>query len=66
MADPITVDGAAFARPPTAERAAESAKPSTILVTYPVTETDEQMKARIKAGKPAATYSFTVEGKYRG
>ncbi len=66
MADPITVDGAAMARPPTAERAAESAKPSTIIVTYPVTETDEQMKARIKAGKPAATYSFTVEGKYRG
>jgi hypothetical protein len=66
MADPITVDGAAVAQPPTAERAAESAKPSTILITYDVTESDDERKARIKAGKPAATYSFTVEGYRNG
>ena len=33
----------------------------SIIVTYPVTETDEQRKQRIKLGLPLKTYSFTVE-----
>jgi hypothetical protein len=65
MAD-ATVAAGASAQPLDAERAAESAKPSPILVTYPVTETDDERKARIKSGKPAVTYSFTVTGRYRG
>lgn len=66
MADAITDAGAAVARPLNAERAAESANPSSIIVTYSVTETDDEMKARIKTGKPAPTYSFTVTGRYHG
>lgn len=65
MADAIAKPGLR-PDPQDAERAAESANPSTILVTYPVTETESEMKARIKAGKPVQTFSFTVEGKYRG
>lgn len=65
MADAIA-EPARKGDPRTAERAAESANPSTILVTYPITETESEMKARIKAGKPVQTFSFTVEGKYRG
>lgn len=50
----------------TAERAAESADPSKILVTYDVTESADERKARVKAGKPAATYSFSISGGRRG
>lgn len=66
MADAITDAGAAVAQPLNAERAAESANPSSIIVTYSVTETEDEMKARIKSGKAAPTYSFTVTGRYRG
>ena len=66
MADATVVQGQKLPNPSTAERAAESANPSTILITYDVTESDEQRKARIKAGKPAATFSFTVEGYRNG
>jgi|GEM_PF-6424627 len=31
-----------------------------ILVTYDITETDDERKARVKRGEPAATYSFMV------
>ena len=65
MADPIT-ESARKGNPSTAERAAESADPSLILITYDCKESDEQRKARIKAGKPAATFSFTVEGYRNG
>ena len=65
MADAIA-EPARKGDPRTAERAAESANPSPILITYDVTESDDERKARIKAGKPAATYSFTVEGYRNG
>ena len=69
MADAITESGRRAPNPSTAERAAESADPSPILVTYDVTETEAERKARVKSGKPAPTYSFMVtniSGGYRG
>lgn len=65
MADAITKPELRL-NPRTAERAAESADPSLILITYDCFESDEQRKARIKAGKPAATFSFTTEGYRNG
>lgn len=37
-----------------------------IMVTLPITETDEQRKARMAQGKPLPTYSFMVSGNVNG
>ncbi len=39
----------------------EDKVPDAILVSYPISETDDQRKQRIKLGLPLKTYSFTVE-----
>ena len=66
MADATVVQGLRLPNPSAAERAAESADPSPILITYDCTESDDERKLRIKSGRPAPTYSFMVTGGYRG